>query len=64
MIAGHIVMLAFLGLVFLFHKLWIAPLSVAAAAGIALLDVFVAVLQAYIFTLLSAIFVGGAVHSH
>jgi F-type H+-transporting ATPase subunit a len=64
MIAGHIVMLAFLGLVFMFHKLWIAPLSVAAAVGIVLLDVFVAVLQAYIFTLLSAIFVGGAVHSH
>jgi F-type H+-transporting ATPase subunit a len=64
MIAGHIVMLAFLGLVFMFHKFWIAPLSVAAAVGIVLLDVFVAVLQAYIFTLLSAIFVGGAVHSH
>lgn len=64
MIAGHIVILAFLALIFLFHSLWIAPLSVAAAVGINLLELFVAFLQAYIFTLLSAIFVGGAIHSH
>lgn len=64
MIAGHIVILAFLALIFLFGKLWVAPLSVAAALGINLLELFVVFLQAYIFTLLSAIFVGSAVHSH
>ncbi len=64
MIAGHIVILAFLALIFLFGKLWVAPMSVAAALGISLLELFVAFLQAYIFTLLSAIFVGSAVHSH
>jgi F-type H+-transporting ATPase subunit a len=64
MIAGHIVILAFLALIFLFGKLWVAPLSVSAALGITLLELFVAFLQAYIFTLLSAIFVSGAVHSH
>lgn len=64
MIAGHIVILAFLALIFLFGKLWVAPLSVAAALGINLLELFVAFLQAYIFTLLSAIFVGSAIHSH
>lgn len=64
MIAGHIVILAFLALIFLFGKLWVAPLSVSAALGITLLELFVAFLQAYIFTLLSAIFVGGAVNSH
>ncbi|MBK8871315.1 MAG: F0F1 ATP synthase subunit A [Elusimicrobia bacterium] len=64
MIAGHIVILAFLALIFLFEKVWVAPLSVSAALGISLLELFVAFLQAYIFTLLSAIFVGGAVHSH
>lgn len=64
MIAGHIVILAFLALIFLFNKLWVAPMSVTAALGISMLEVFVACLQAYIFTLLSAIFVGGAVHSH
>jgi F-type H+-transporting ATPase subunit a len=65
MIAGHIVILAFLGAdIPLFGKLWVAPLSVSAALGITLLELFVAFLQAYIFTLLSAIFVSGAVHSH
>jgi F-type H+-transporting ATPase subunit a len=64
MIAGHIVILAFLALIFLFGKLWVAPMSVSAALGINLLEIFVAFLQAYIFTLLSAIFVGSAVHSH
>lgn len=64
MIAGHIVIFAFLALIFLFGKLWVAPMSVAAALGINLLELFVAFLQAYIFTLLSAIFVGSAIHSH
>jgi F-type H+-transporting ATPase subunit a len=43
MIAGHIVILAFLALIFLFGKLWVAPLSVAAALGINLLELFVVV---------------------
>jgi F-type H+-transporting ATPase subunit a len=64
MIAGHIVVLAFLALIFLFGSIWIAPVSVGAALGITLLEIFVAFLQAYIFTLLSAIFVGSASHSH
>jgi len=62
MIAGHIVILAFLALIFIFKTVWIAPVSIAAALGISLLELFVSFLQAYIFTLLSAIFVGGAVH--
>jgi F-type H+-transporting ATPase subunit a len=64
MIAGHIVILAFLELIFLFNALWVAPMSVMAALGINLLELFVALLQAYIFTLLSAIFIGQAMHSH
>jgi F-type H+-transporting ATPase subunit a len=62
MIAGHIVILAFMGLIFLFGSLLVAPVSVAAAVGMSMLELFVAFLQAYIFTLLSAIFIGGAVH--
>ncbi len=61
MIAGHIVILSFLGLIFLFGTIFIAPASVAAALAVFLLEIFVAFLQAYIFTLLSAIFIGGAV---
>lgn len=64
MIAGHVVILAFLSLIFLFSSVYIAPASVAAAAGLGLLEVFVAFLQAYIFTLLSSIFVGASLHPH
>ncbi len=64
MIAGHVVILAFLSLIFLFGSVFIAPASVAAAVGLGLLEVFVAFLQAYIFTLLSSIFVGAALHPH
>jgi F-type H+-transporting ATPase subunit a len=62
MIAGHIVILAFLGLIFIFHSVLIAPVSVAAAVGLGLLEIFVAFLQAYVFTLLTVVFVGGAVN--
>jgi F-type H+-transporting ATPase subunit a len=62
MIAGHIVILAFMGLIFIFHSIFIAPVSVAAAVGLGLLELFVAFLQAYVFTLLTAVFVGGAVN--
>lgn len=64
MIAGHIVILAFLALIFLFGSVLVAPVSIGAAVGISLLEIFVAFLQAYIFTLLSAIFVGTALHPH
>lgn len=64
MIAGHVVILAFLALIFLFGSVFIAPASVAAAVGLSLLEVFVAFLQAYIFTLLSSIFVGASLHPH
>lgn len=64
MIAGHIVILAFLSLIFIFGSIYIAPESVAFALGIELLEIFVAFLQAYIFTLLSSIFVGASLHPH
>lgn len=64
MIAGHIVILAFLSLIFLFGSIFIVPASVGAAAALSLLEVFVAFLQAYIFTLLSSIFVGASLHPH
>jgi F-type H+-transporting ATPase subunit a len=62
MIAGHIVILAFLGMIFIFKSLLIAPVAVAAAVGLGLLELFVAFLQAYVFTLLTAVFVGASVN--
>lgn len=64
MIAGHIVILAFLSLIFLFGSIFIVPASVGAAVGLSLLEIFVCFLQAYIFTLLSSIFVGASLHPH
>lgn len=64
MIAGHVVILAFLSLIFLFGSLFIVPASIAAAVGLGLLEVFVCFLQAYIFTLLSSIFVGSSLNPH
>jgi F-type H+-transporting ATPase subunit a len=57
MTAGHIVVLALIGLIFAFKSLASgAPLLMA--IGIMMLELFVALLQAYIFTLLSSVFIG------
>lgn len=57
MTAGHIVVLAFIGLIFTFQlPIGVAPLLMAVA--IMLLEIFVSFLQAFIFTLLTAVFIG------
>ncbi len=62
MVAGHFVILALLGLIFSISIL-VAPVSVALTVAIFLLELFVAFVQAYIFTMLSALFIGaGLVH--
>jgi F-type H+-transporting ATPase subunit a len=62
MVAGHFVILALLGLIFSISA-WVAPVSVALALAIFMLELFVAFVQAYIFTMLSALFIGaGLVH--
>lgn len=64
MIAGHIVILAFISLIFLFGSVFVAGISVPVAVALMLLEVFVCFLQAYIFTLLSSIFVGLSLNPH
>lgn len=59
---GHIVLLALIGLIFLFRSLIIAPVSVLFSVGISALELFVALLQAYIFTILTALFMGFGIH--
>jgi len=57
MTAGHIVVLAFIGLIFAFKlPVGLAPLLMAIA--IMLLEIFVSFLQAFIFTLLTSVFIG------
>ena len=62
MTAGHIVILALLGLIFILKTVVVIPVSVAFALFIYLLEILVALIQAYIFTMLSSLFIGMAVH--
>ncbi len=62
--AGHIVILSLIGLIFVFKTVMVAPVSVAFALFINAIELFVALMQAYIFTLLSAMYFGGAVEEH
>lgn len=62
MIAGHIVILALIGLIFFMKTIIVAPVSVGFALFIYLLEILVALVQAYVFTMLSSLFIGMAVH--
>ena len=62
--AGHIIILAFLGIIINMGSSWVALGSVPMALAINMLEIFVAFLQGYIFSLLSSIFIGMAVLEH
>ncbi len=64
MTAGHVVILALLGFIFEFRSFAIAPISIFGATAIYMLELFVAFLQAFIFTLLTSLFVGSSMHRH
>jgi F-type H+-transporting ATPase subunit a len=62
MLAGHMLILTFIGLVFVTGHLWLAPLTVSAAALFYLFEVVIVVsIQAFIFAALSAIYIGSAI---
>jgi F-type H+-transporting ATPase subunit a len=58
MVSGHVVLLALISLIFTFATWILVPVPIALALGISLLELFVAFLQAFIFTLLSSVFIG------
>jgi len=73
MTGGHIAILAILSFVFLFAEMFgraVAgvgvglAVSVPLAVGISALEILVVLIQAYVFTLLSAVFIGMAIHVH
>lgn len=64
MSAGHIVLLSILGLLFYFGTLLISPAIVGFSVFIYFLELLVAFIQAYVFTMLTAIFVGLAIGEH
>jgi F-type H+-transporting ATPase subunit a len=58
MTSGHVLVLALLGLTFLFKSYAVGIGASLLATGVMLLEVFVAFLQAFVFTLLTAVFIG------
>jgi len=58
MVSGHVVLLALISLIFTFATWILVPVPIAMALGISLLELFVAFLQAFIFMLLSSVFIG------
>jgi F-type H+-transporting ATPase subunit a len=73
MTGGHIAILAILSFVFIFAEMFGTALagvgvglavSVPLAVGISALEIIVVLVQAYVFTLLTAVFIGMAIHVH
>jgi F-type H+-transporting ATPase subunit a len=64
MTAGHVVLLSLVGLIFYFKSLAVAPVSVGFSIFMYALEILVALLQAYIFTILTAVFTGLGVGHH
>src|SRR6185503_13926674 len=70
MLAGHIIALSFFSLIFIFGamNMWIgygtSVVSIIFTVFMGLLELLVAFLQAYVFTLLSAIYFGAAIEEH
>ena len=69
MTAGHFVILSLFGIIFLFGQLFvwnvgIGLVTAALVTGIMMLELIVALLQAYVFALLSAVFIGLMQHEH
>ncbi len=62
MIAGHIVIFAFLSLIFVMKTVLVAPFSVGFAIFVNFLEILIAFIQAYVFAMLSTLFIGMTLH--
>ena len=61
---GHIIVLSLISLIFIFKSLWLAPASIFFSVFILIIEVLVVAIQAYIFTLLTALYIGSAMEEH
>ncbi len=61
-LSGHILLVTMLGFIVIYKNYMVATASIGFTVTMSLLEIFVAFLQAYIFTFLTAIFIGFAVH--
>jgi F-type H+-transporting ATPase subunit a len=64
MTAGHVILLSLLGVLFFFNSVYLSPAITAFSLFIYALELLVAFIQAYLFTILTSIFVGLALGSH
>jgi F-type H+-transporting ATPase subunit a len=64
MIAGHIVIMSLLALIFIYKSIGMGALSFVLTFIISVIEILVAALQAYIFTMLAALYFGSAVEEH
>lgn len=64
MIAGHIVIMSLLALIFIYKSIGMGALSFTLTFIISVIEILVAALQAYIFTMLAALYFGSAVEEH
>jgi len=55
--AGHIIVISLMALIFIFDSIWISPVSIFFVVFMDCIELLVAFLQAYVFTLLSAVFI-------
>ena len=62
--AGHIIVLSLIALIFIFDSMAVAPLSIFMVLFMDILELLVAFIQAYVFTLLTALFIGLSVQEH
>jgi len=62
--AGHILILSLISLIFIFKTIAVAPVSVVFVVFMDTIELLVAFLQAYIFTLLASLFIGMATEEH
>jgi F-type H+-transporting ATPase subunit a len=60
--AGHIILLSLFGLIFIFQSFMVAPVISLFALFLNFIELLVAFLQAFIFTLLTSMYIGTAVH--
>jgi F-type H+-transporting ATPase subunit a len=63
-VAGHVVLMSIIGLMFIFKNWLGSSLSFFLAFALAMLEILVAALQAYIFTMLSALYFGAGNEEH
>ncbi|MEH6408327.1 MAG: F0F1 ATP synthase subunit A [Leeuwenhoekiella sp.] len=62
--AGHIIILSLVGLIFIFGTVALSPVSIIFVLFMSVLELLVAALQAYVFTLLASLFIGQAIEEH